>query len=135
MQRVAFAGELAGEVRIAFPVTEIGALYGAIAAGGKTTVRQSVGQNVTGHFLQFGAASEISTPMRRVAPRSVLGPVPGRHPQFSVIAVSDGSPARRQRLLDNVWRVDLIDVGTRQHINRTTEGAVGIKRIDGVACC
>ncbi len=135
MQRVAFPGELTGEIRIAFPITKIGALDGAIATGGKTAVRQSVGQDVTGHSFQFGASGKVSASVRRITPRPILGPVPGGHPQFSVVAVSNGSPARRESLLNDVWCIDLVDVRASQNINRTAKGTVRVKRIDGVARC
>ena len=55
--------------------------------------------------------------MRSVAPCAVFRPVPCRHAEFGIVAVSDRSPARREGFLNNVWRVDLINVVAREHIN------------------
>src|SRR6267142_2984273 len=76
MERVTFAGEPPGEVRIAFPITKIRALYRAITTGGETSVGQCVGQDVFDWFLQLSATREISTAVRRIAPCSIFRPVP-----------------------------------------------------------
>jgi len=46
VERIGFAGEFAGEVGIAFPVEEIRALDGTVAAGGEAAMRECVGKNV-----------------------------------------------------------------------------------------
>src|SRR5205814_780828 len=77
MQRIAFAGEFAGQVWIAFPIGEVRARNGPITAGGEAAVRQSVRQDVFDRFLKFAAAGEVSAPMRGIAPCPILRPVPG----------------------------------------------------------
>jgi len=113
MQRVAFAGEPAGEVRITFPITEVRTLYRAITAGSETTVRQCVRQDVLDRFLQFSAAGEISASVRRIAPYSIFRPVPCRHAKLSIVAVGDRSPACGESLLNDVWCIDFVDAGAR----------------------
>src|SRR5882724_2904506 len=68
--------------------------------------------------------------MNSVTPNPIFCPVPSRHSKLAVIAVSDGSPSRGECLLNNMWRVNLVDVHTRKHVNRTAEGAVGIEGVD-----
>jgi hypothetical protein len=59
--------------------------------------------------------------------------MPGRHAQFGVVAVSNRSPTSRERLLNNVRRIDFIDAAAREDIDGTAESAVRIERIDGVS--
>ena len=84
-------------------------------------------------LLQVGATGEVSTAVRSIAPDAIFRPVPGGHAELSVVAVCDRTPARREGLLDDVRRIDFVDIGARQYINGTAKGAVRIKRIDGVA--
>ncbi len=93
MRRVAFAGELAGEIRIAFPIGEVRPGHGTIAAGCEAAVRQCIGEDVTGGFFEFGATGEVSTPMRGVAPRPIFGPMPGSHAELGIVTVSDWPPS------------------------------------------
>src|SRR6516164_8688981 len=132
MQCVTLAREAACKIRVAFPGAEVGAFYRSVAAGGETPMRQSVGKNVAERFLQLRAAGKVPTLVRRITPGPVLGPMPGGHPQFGVVAISDGTPARRERLRDNVWSVDQVDLAARQDIDRTAERAVGVKGVDNV---
>ena len=44
MECIRFASEFAAEVGIAFPVQEIGALDGAVAAGGEAAMREDIGK-------------------------------------------------------------------------------------------
>ena len=79
MQGVAFSGEFAGEIRIAFPVAQIRALHRAVAVGGEAAMWQGVGEDVASGRFQFGAAGEITAEVSGIAPGAVLGPVPGSH--------------------------------------------------------
>src|SRR6516165_5200161 len=133
MQCVTLAREAACKIRVAFPGAEVGAFYRSVAAGGETPMRQSVGKNVAERFLQLRAAGKVPTLVRRITPGPVLGPMPGGHPQFGVVAISDGTPAGRERLRDNVWSVDQVDLAARQDVDRTAEGAVRVEGIDSVA--
>src|SRR5467141_2166488 len=68
--------------------------------------------------------------MRSIAPRSVFSPVPGSHAEFGIVPVSNRSPARGESFLNNVWRIDLINVVVRENIDGAAQGAVGIEGID-----
>ena len=46
VERIGFASEFAGEIRIAFPVEEIGPLHRAVAACGEAAMRKRVRKNV-----------------------------------------------------------------------------------------
>src|SRR5437588_12479070 len=96
-------------------------------------MRQRVSQNVTNRFLQFSAAGEISALVGGIAPASVLVPVPRRHAELGVVAIRDRAPARRKRFLDDMRRINFIDVIVRQNVNRAAESAVWVKGINGVA--
>ena len=135
MERVAFTGEFAGEIRIAFPVAD----FFALQCGGRTAAAvcesamgERVGEDVAQRFLEIGAAGEVAALMGWVAPDAVFGPVPGGDAQFGVVAVADGSPAGRERFFDDVRRVDFVDAVMREDIDGAAERAVGIERIDGV---
>src|SRR5256885_13003301 len=108
MERVAFASEVARQVRITFPVTEVRTLDRAITAGGEPTVRQCVGQDVLDLFLKFSAAGEISAVVCSVAPRSIFRPVPCGHAKLCIGTVSDRSPSRGESFLNDVRCVDFV---------------------------
>ena len=96
MQGIAFARKFAREVGIALPISESGARYGTIAASRKPAMRKRICQDVTKRLLQFRTARKIAALVDRVAPRSVLRPMPGCHAQFRVIAIGDRTqPAER----------------------------------------
>src|SRR6478735_2137331 len=104
MQLVAFAGEFAGEVRIAFPIRQVVTWNRAVAAGGKAAVGKSVGKYVLDRLFQFSAAGEVSASVRHITPHAVLVPVPRSHSQLSVVAICDRSPPRRKRFLNDMRR-------------------------------
>src|SRR5260370_39694315 len=93
---IALSGEPAREVRMTLPIAEIGTLQRTVAAGRETAVRQCVGKNVAHRLLEFSASGEVSALVRGIAPGSVLGPVPGRHAKFGIVAISNRSPTRRE---------------------------------------
>src|SRR5258708_13548514 len=103
MEGVGFAGELAREIGIALPIAEIRSLQRPVSAGGEAAMGQSIRKYVTQRLLEISAAGEVSAFVRRVAPRSILGPVPCGHAEFGVIAISDRPPTRAERLLNNMW--------------------------------
>ena len=109
MESITFAGEFAGQVWIAFPISEVRPGNRTIAAGGKPTVRQSIRKNVFDRRLELGAGSEVSAPMCGVTPGSIFRPVPRCHPKLSIIAITDWPPGSRERFLNNVRGVDLVD--------------------------
>ena len=129
MERIRFAGEFASEVGIAFPIEKVGALDGTVAAGGEAPVWEGVGKNVADWSFEFGAAGEVSALMRGVTPRAVRVPVPGGHAEFTVVAVGDGAPARGDGLLNDVWRVDAVDVAAGENVEGAAKGVVGIEGI------
>ena len=96
-------------------------------------MRQGIGQDVAERLLELRAAGKVPALVGRIAPGPVLGPMPGSHPKLGVVAISDGSPARGERLLDDVWRIDFVDTAVRQDVDRTAESLVGIERVDDVA--
>src|SRR5215470_4911296 len=133
MRCVTLAREVACKIRVALPVAEVGAFNRAVAAGRESPMRQGIGQNVAERFLELRAAGKVPALVGRIAPGPVLGPMPGGHPQLGVVAISDGTPASRERLRDNVWSIDQVDLAARQDVDRTAEGAVGVEGIDSVA--
>src|SRR5262249_29046442 len=116
MKCVRLSGESAGEIRIAFPVEKIGALYGAVAAGGKAAVWKRVGKNITNGCFEFDAAGEVAALVCGIAPRSSGIPVPGRHSEFRIVAISNGPPSGGESFLDDVGSVDAIDVAARENV-------------------
>ena len=130
MECIRFASEFAAEVGIAFPVQEIGALDGAVAAGGEAAMREGIGKNVADWRFEVGTAGEVSALMRGVAPGAVRVPVPGGHAELAVVAIGDGPPARGDGLLNDVRRVDAVDVAPGENVQGAAEGGVGIEGID-----
>src|SRR6202034_2892805 len=108
MERVAFAGELAGEVGIALPITEVGAMDGSVAAGGEAAVRERVFEDVADRFAERGAAGKVAAVVRGVAPVAVRVPMPGGHAELGIVAIGDGPPAPGEGFLNVVGRVDWI---------------------------
>ena len=76
-------------------------------------MRQRVGQDVLNRFLQVGAAGEISTAVRSIAPRSIFRPMPCGHAKLGIVAISDRPPARGESFLNNMRCIDLVDAGAR----------------------
>src|SRR4029077_8036442 len=109
MQRIALAGKLASEVRIALPISEVRPFHWAIAAGSEAAMRQRIRQNRPDRLLQFGAAGEIPALMCGIAPYTVSIPVPCRHTKLGVVTVSQRSPSGRKRFLNDVRTKNLID--------------------------
>ena len=68
MQRVAFAGEMAGQVRIAFPITLKPGHQRRVAAGHEIAMGQRIGIAVVDRLAQFRAAGVISALAGRIAP-------------------------------------------------------------------
>ncbi len=135
MQGVLLSSKSAGQVGVALPVSKVRTLHRAIAPGREAAMWQRVGEDVADGLPQVGAAGEITTPMCRITPGSILCPIPCRHAEFGVVAIGDWTPACRERLLQNVWRIDLIDIPARQNIDRAAECAIGAKGINGVTWC
>jgi len=102
VERIGFAGEFGGEVRIAFPVEEIRALYGTVAAGGESAMRERVRQNVADGRFEIDAAGEVAALAGGVTPCAFGIPVPGGHAKFGIVAIGDGSPAGGKRFLNDV---------------------------------
>src|SRR5581483_4005077 len=109
MLRVVLPGELTRQIGIALPVTEVWPHDGPVAAGREPAVRECIRENVTYRFLEFRTAGEVPALMGCIAPGSVLGPVPGGHAEFAVVAIGNWSPSCGQRFLDDVRSVDLVD--------------------------
>src|SRR5215469_1594172 len=105
MQGVAFSSKFASQIRIALPVRKVWTLHRTVAAGREAAMGQRVGEDVADRLLQVRASGEIPAPMCRITPGSIRCPMPRRHAQLGVIAIGDGTPARRKRLLQNVWRI------------------------------
>src|SRR5207302_9545195 len=93
MQCVTLAREFACQIRVALPVGQVRTLYRTIAAGRESAVGQGIGENVPNGFLEVGRAGEISAAMRGITPGTILGPMPGGHPELGVVAVGDRSAA------------------------------------------
>ena len=72
VERVAFTGELAGQVRMTFPMAAVRALDRAVATGREAAVWQGIAQDVAQRFLEFAARGEIATLAGRIAPGSVF---------------------------------------------------------------
>src|ERR1700751_1693566 len=130
--RIAFTGEFAGQVGIALPVSQIRTLHGPVPTGRESAMGQRVREDVAQRLLQLAAAGKIPALADGIAPGSVLRPVPGGHAKFSVVAIGDRTPSCRERFLNNMWGVDLVDVRARQDVNRTTQGAIRVERIQDV---
>ncbi len=129
MECVALSRKLAAEIRIALPIDEIGTLHRAVATGRKPSMRQSIGQYVPHGVFQFAATRKVAALVNGIAPASVLRPMPCGHAKFSVVAIGDRSPSCRERLLHNVRRVDLVDSGMRQDVNRAAQRPI---RVEGI---
>src|ERR1700722_3803878 len=113
MERIGFPSEFARQIWVALPITEVWGRHSRVTAGREASMRQSIGKNVARRLLEVSASGEVAALMRRIAPCSVLRPVPGRHPELAVVAVRDRPPSRRQRLLDDMRRKDFVDSSAR----------------------
>jgi len=132
MQRVALASETAGQVGIPLPIAEIRAWHRIVTTSRETAVGQRIGKNIARPFLEFGAPGKVPTLVSGVTPSAVFCPMPRAHPQFGIVAVGNRSPACRERFLNNVWRMNLVDPRARQHIKRAPQCANGVERVQDV---
>jgi len=130
VERIGFAGEFAGEVRIAFPVEEVGTLDGTVAAGSEAAMRKRVRQNVANGRFEIGAAGEVTALVSGIAPGAFGIPMPGGHAKFGIVAIGDGAPAGGERFLDNVGSVNAVDVAMGEDVERAAESGVRVEGID-----
>jgi hypothetical protein len=91
-------------------------------------VGQKVGPGVVDRFPEFGAADEIPFLLFRVAPRSLVVPVPGLNVQLRILAIGDCSPTRRKNLLQQRTGEEPIGVGP-QPVYAGAEGSRRTERI------
>ena len=93
---------------------------------------KGIRKNVANRLFELRATREVPALARGVAPGSVLGPMPRRHAKLRIIAISNRPPTRRERFLNDVWRIQLVDARARKHIDGRPKRAVRIEGIDGV---
>src|SRR5437763_9214443 len=93
-------------------------------------MRERIGKNVAEWRFEVGTVGEVSALMRGVAPGAVRVPVPGGHAELAVVAIGDGPPARGDGLLNDVRRVDAVDVAPGEKVQGAAEGGGGVEGID-----
>lgn len=93
-------------------------------------MRKRIGKNVANGLLEVGTAGEVAAFVRGITPGAGGIPVPGSHTQFGIVAIGNWTPAGGKRFLNDVRRVDAVDVAAGENVERAAEGGVGIKRID-----
>src|ERR1700733_610435 len=134
MGRLGFAGELAGEIRIALPesigvaIGQAGvAVLGSAVAGG-AAMRKRISEGVADGIFEVGAAREVAALVGGVTPRAVGIPVPGGDGEFGVLAVSDRSPSGREALLHHGLGVNFVDEVAVENVHGAAERLVGIEK-------
>jgi hypothetical protein len=71
--------------------------------------------------------------MGGIAPGTVLSPMPGSHPKLSVVAITDGPPAGRERFLNDMRRKNVVDIFTRKDVDGTPQSAVRVEGVQNMA--
>jgi hypothetical protein len=133
VEGVAFAGEFAGQIGIAFPVREVRAFDGTIPAGGESAMGKRVGEDVTDGIFEISAAGEVSAVVGGIAPGAIVVPVPGSHAELGVVAVRERTPSGGESFLNDVRSVDVVDGGAGEDVDGAAEGLVGVEGVEDVA--
>ena len=136
MQRIVLAGEVASEIRIAFPVRRRVAIgeagvFSSIAAG-EAAMRQRVGPGVANRIAWFGATGEVTFLLFGIAPNAAWIPVPGLDLQIGILAIGDGLPPGVENLLENGIGEHVIRGAGSEAVHARAESANGAERIHGV---
>src|SRR5256885_16556298 len=90
-------------------------------------MRERVRKNVANARFEIGAAGEVTALVGGVAPGAFGIPVPGGHAKFGIVAIGDGSPAGRGRFLNDVGRVNAVNVAMGEDVERAAESGVGVE--------
>ena len=123
MQRVVFASEFLGQVRIALPIRVLIAVGDAAVASGIGAVvargaamREGIAVGVPNDLSRRVAAREISF-AGRIAPCALGIPMPCLDVQFRVLSVGDGLPPRTQHAIERLRSEKLVDGGRRHAVD------------------
>ena len=137
MRGVRFAGEFAGQIRIALPVSgwiavghaRILVLAGVAARGSAVgdPVSIRLAQKVLRAGTGFGAAHKITALMRSVAPCAVGVPMPRVVGELGILPVGNGAPASRETGFDNRLGIYGVEVFGGENIHRGAHGFVGVE--------
>src|SRR5579864_609910 len=95
-------------------------------------MRKSIGEDVADGIFEVGAAGEVSAVVDGIAPSAVVVPVPGRHAEFGVVAVSEGTPSGGEGFLKDVRRVDVVDGDAGKNIDGAAKRLVRIEGVEDV---
>src|SRR5215813_912374 len=93
-------------------------------------MRQRVREDVASGSFEFGAAGEIAALVGGITPGAIGIPVPGGHAKFGIVAIGDRAPAGGESFLNDVRRVDAVDVAAGENVEGAAEGGVGIERVN-----
>ena len=137
MQRIAFAREVLGKIRIALPVGALIAIgetreagIGSAIVSRKAAMRQRISIGITDGIARCGRASEVAF-FAGLTPCALRIPMPGLNGEFGVVTVGNRLPAGSQSAAQ--IRLDQVVVNClgRDAIDAGTESFVGTKAIGG----
>src|SRR5271157_1589206 len=137
MQRVVFAGESLGQVRIALPVglgISIGEPRPSIAvAAAETAMGQGRRPRAVNHFGGVvGVADEVAFLFVGIAPLPCRIPVPGLDHKLGVLAISHGLPSRAKDFFQQRVLEQMVGSTGAQAVNRRAQRANGAERVHHV---
>src|ERR1700756_2202282 len=130
MLRIGFARKFLAEIRVALPVririavgqprkVPLGTAIARVAP-----VRQRISIRMPQKIRRCGDSGEISALVLRIAPSAARIPVPRRNLQFRVLPIGDRTPSGRERFLQNLRRIDLIDRSFRKYVDGCSQRVV-----------